>query len=47
MFNINKSVFVLQLMGEDPDLDPDITTTFFEEQILKLDPRLLTESGMK
>ena len=34
-------------MGEDPDLDPDITKDFFEDQILKLDPNLLTESGMR
>ena len=34
-------------MGEDPDLDPDITKQFFEEQILRLDPHLLTENGMR
>ncbi|XP_067944193.1 ubiquitin carboxyl-terminal hydrolase 9X-like [Watersipora subatra] len=35
-----------KLMGEDPDLDPDIAKEFFENQILRLDPSLLTENGM-
>ncbi len=34
-------------MGEEPDLDPDITKEFFENNILQLDPSLLTENGMK
>ena len=34
-------------MGEDPDLDPDIAKEFFENQILRLDPTLLTENGMR
>ncbi|XP_052826881.1 probable ubiquitin carboxyl-terminal hydrolase FAF-X, partial [Octopus bimaculoides] len=35
-----------KLMGEEPDLDPDITRDFFEKNILLLDPALLTENGM-
>lgn len=35
-----------KLMGEEPDLDPDITRDFFEKNILQLDPTLLTENGM-
>lgn len=34
-------------MGEEPDLDPEITKDFFEQNILQLDPSLLTENGMK
>jgi ubiquitin carboxyl-terminal hydrolase 9/24 len=34
-------------MGEEPDLDPAIIKDFFENNILQLDPTLLTESGMK
>jgi ubiquitin carboxyl-terminal hydrolase 9/24 len=34
-------------MGEEPDLDPEITRDFFEQNILQLDPSLLTENGMK
>jgi hypothetical protein len=33
-------------MGEEPDLDPEITREFFENNILQLDPSLLTENGM-
>lgn len=40
-------IWLFQLMGEDPDLDPDITKEFFENQILRLDPSLLTENGMR
>ncbi|XP_023706840.1 probable ubiquitin carboxyl-terminal hydrolase FAF-X isoform X1 [Cryptotermes secundus] len=36
-----------KLMGEEPDLDPAINKDFFENNILQLDPTLLTESGMK
>ncbi|XP_076338950.1 ubiquitin carboxyl-terminal hydrolase 9X-like isoform X1 [Tachypleus tridentatus] len=36
-----------KLMGEEPDLDPEINRDFFENNILHLDPSLLTESGMK
>ncbi|KAK6195512.1 hypothetical protein SNE40_000926 [Patella caerulea] len=35
-----------KLMGEEPDLDPEITRDFFEKNILQLDPSLLTEHGM-
>jgi len=34
-------------MGEEPDLDPEITKAFFEQNILKFDPALLTEHGIK
>lgn len=33
-------------MGDEPDLDPEITNEFFQQYILKFDPSLLTESGM-
>ena len=36
-----------KLMGEDPDLDPDINREFFEHNILMLDPTFLTEHGMR
>lgn len=36
-----------KLMGEEPDLDPGINKDFFENNILQLDPALLTESGIK
>lgn len=36
-----------KLMGEEPDLDPGINKEFFENNILQLDPQLLTESGIK
>ncbi|KAK4027909.1 probable ubiquitin carboxyl-terminal hydrolase FAF-X [Daphnia magna] len=36
-----------KLMGEEPDLDPEVNREFFEAQILQLDPSLMTESGMK
>ncbi|XP_071949723.1 ubiquitin carboxyl-terminal hydrolase 9X-like isoform X2 [Antedon mediterranea] len=36
-----------KLMGEDPDLDPEINKEFFESNILRLDPGLLTENGIK
>lgn len=34
-------------MGEEPDLDPGINKDFFENNILQIDPVLLTESGIK
>jgi len=37
----------VQLMGDEPDLDPEITSDFFQNYVLKFDPTLLTESGMK
>jgi ubiquitin carboxyl-terminal hydrolase 9/24 len=36
-----------KLMGDEPDLDPHINKDFFENNILQLDPKLLTESGIK
>lgn len=36
-----------KLMGDEPDLDPDINKDFFENNVLQLDPSLLTEHGMK
>uniref|UniRef100_A0AAY4DNT3 ubiquitinyl hydrolase 1 n=1 Tax=Denticeps clupeoides TaxID=299321 RepID=A0AAY4DNT3_9TELE len=36
-----------KLMGDEPDLDPDINKDFFENNVLQLDPLLLTENGMK
>ena len=33
-------------MGEDPDLDPEILKDFMVQNILLLDPSLLTENGM-
>jgi len=40
-------VSCVQLMGDEPDLDPEITCEFFQSYVLKFDPTLLTESGMK
>lgn len=36
-----------KLMGDEPDLDPGINKDFFENNILQIDPTLLTESGLK
>ncbi|XP_014240200.1 probable ubiquitin carboxyl-terminal hydrolase FAF-X [Cimex lectularius] len=36
-----------KLMGEEPDLDPSVNKDFFQNNVLQLDPSLLTESGMK
>lgn len=36
-----------KLMGDEPDLDPAVNRDFFENNVLQLDPSLLTESGMK
>ncbi|ERE73744.1 putative ubiquitin carboxyl-terminal hydrolase FAF-X isoform 2 [Cricetulus griseus] len=36
-----------KLMGDEPDLDPDINKEFFESNVLQLDPSLLTENGIK
>lgn len=35
-----------KLMGEEPDLDPEITKEFFEKNLLQFDASLLTENGM-
>ena len=44
---IQACLFSFQLMGEEPDLDPEITREFFEKNVLQFDPSLLTENGMK
>lgn len=36
-----------KLMGDEPDLDLAINKDFFQNNILQLDPILLTESGIK
>ena len=36
-----------KLMGEEPDLDPEINRDFFENNILLLEPSLMTESGIR
>ena len=36
-----------KLMGEEPDLDPEINKDFFENNILQLEPSLITENGIK
>ena len=34
-------------MGDEPDLDPDISRSFFEGNVLNLDPSFLTENGIR
>lgn len=46
-FRVCPCLHWFQLMGEEPDLDPDITRDFFERNILQLDASLLTENGIK
>ena len=36
-----------KLMTDDPDLEPDMNKTFFVDYITKLDPKLLTDSGIR
>ena len=36
-----------KLMGDEPDLDPEINREFFESNLLQLDPALLTEAGIR
>ena len=36
-----------KLMGDEPDLDPEINRDFFESNLLKLDPALLTEANIR
>lgn len=36
-----------KLMGDEPDVDPEICRSFFEGNVLKLDPSLLTENGIR
>jgi len=47
MYYVSAMMWCVQLMGDEPDLDPEITCEFFENYVLKFDPTLLTESGMK
>ncbi|CAB1346501.1 unnamed protein product, partial [Coregonus sp. 'balchen'] len=47
IINIITSKGYSKLMGDEPDLDPDINKDFFENNVLQLDPSLLTENGMK
>ena len=34
-------------MGDEPDLDPEITKDFFEHNLLQFNAALLSENGMK
>ena len=34
-------------MGDDPDLDPEITKQFFENNVLKIEASSLNEFGLK
>jgi len=36
-----------QLMSEEQDLDPEMNKSFFENNLLQLDPSLVTESGIE
>jgi ubiquitin carboxyl-terminal hydrolase 9/24 len=36
-----------KLMGEEPDLDPNINLHFFRRNIMTLSPNLLTHAGIK
>lgn len=36
-----------KIMGDVPDLDPEIYKEFFDNNVLQFDPAQLTESGMK
>lgn len=36
-----------KLMGDEPDLDPDINKDFFQNNVLQLEPALLTENGIR
>ena len=33
-------------MGDDPDLDPEVTRQFFENNVLKIEPATLNEHGL-
>lgn len=35
-----------KVMGDDPDLDPEITKQFFENNVLRIDPATLNEHGL-
>lgn len=36
-----------KLMGDEPDLDPNVNLHFFRRNIMTLPPNLLTHSGIK
>jgi ubiquitin carboxyl-terminal hydrolase 9/24 len=36
-----------KLMSDDPDLEPDMNKQFFVNYVTKLDPKLLTDSGIR
>ncbi len=36
-----------KLMGDDPDIDPNVTLPFFQGKILSFDATLLTENGLE
>lgn len=36
-----------KLMTDDPDMEPDMNKKFFVNYITRLDPKLLTDSGIK
>jgi ubiquitin carboxyl-terminal hydrolase 9/24 len=44
---LNFKNFYFIFSGDEPDLDPEINRDFFENNILQLDPSLMTESGIK
>ena len=44
---MSEQIHTKQLMGEEPDLDPEISRDFFENNVMKLDPALLTENGIR
>lgn len=41
------SIFFSQLMGEEQDLNPEISGKFFESKVLNIDQSCLTENGME
>ena len=50
LFEIDREIcfkWFSKLMSDDPFLDPEIVKTFFVNYITKLDPKLLTDSGIK
>jgi ubiquitin carboxyl-terminal hydrolase 9/24 len=36
-----------KLMTDDSDLEPDMNKSFFENYVTQLDPKLMTDSGIK
>lgn len=50
VFGVDRDVcfkWFSKVMGDDPDLDPEITKQFFENNVLKIDPSTLNEFGLK